>query len=351
MGIAYHTYEGNNAVVGLIRGHREGQTVALRADMDALPIQENSQAAYCSQKENIMHACGHDGHMAILLGTAKVLVEQKHRLKGNVKLLFQPAEETVGGAKNMIALGCMENPKVDYVFSQHMDPEIECGTLRSKANEFNASSDVIEIIVKGKKAHGASPDLGIDAIYVAANMILSLQSILSRRVGANDAVALNIGKFIGGVAHNVIADEARLSVMLRATKPAVRSKVKAHLIKTVHAIAHANDAQVTINMEEGYDAIVNDEGSIERVVKIAKTYLGEKSYTTMEYPFLGVEDFAYFLHEAKGAFYQLGSANMEKGILGQLHTSEYDMDENTLLYGMLMQLGLVFDIIGEENDH
>lgn len=347
-GIEYAAYENTNAVVGLIRGVNDGKTVALRADMDALPINEENTVPYRSVHEGVMHACGHDGHTAVLLGTAKILYGMREKLHGNVKLLFQPAEETVGGAETMISLGCMDNPKVDYVFGLHMDPAIECGTLRSKAGVFNANGDEIEIKVKGKKSHGASPELGIDAIYVASGIVVDLQSLVSRRLSPFDNAVMTIGKIEGGTASNVIADQVRMSIMLRTTDSAVRKHMKEWIKKIAELTAEANGAACEVNFYPSYTAAINDKECTDLVEAVSKELLGDNTYHSVEHPFLGLEDFAYFLKKARGAFYQLGCGNKAKDITASTHTSNFDMDEDALINGVMMQTGIVCRLIGEK---
>lgn len=348
MGIEYSTYDDMNGIVGLIRSGRPGKTVALRADMDALPIKEKNETSYKSRKDGVMHACGHDVHMAILLGTAKVLSNIKGGLEGNIKILFQPAEETDGGAKRMIERGCMENPKVDYVFSQHVEPEIECGLVRSKAKYFNASSNTFYVIIKGKKSHGAYPEQGIDAVYTGASIIMSLQSLVSRRISAVDPAVLTIGKIEGGTASNIVADEVKFTIMLRTTSKETREKMIHWIQDTIELMCRVNGAECEIDTCHGYDAIYNDPGCTNEVERICNKYLGENSYLTLEAPFMGVEDFAYFLTEAPGNFYQLGCRDEKNGIVSGLHFDTFDVAEGTIEKGILMQCALACEFLSKK---
>ena len=209
LNIPYTVLPGMHGVVGMISSGREGPTVALRADMDALPIQEQTGLAFASQKEGVMHACGHDVHTAVLLGTASVLAENKALFRGNVKLFFQPAEEGVGGAKRMIAAGCMENPHVEAVFGLHSAPRLPAGKIGTKPGWTSASSDEIKIRVHGKSAHGASPDEGVDAIYIASQLVVALYGLMARRVRGTDSIALNVGKFHAGNRHHAVSVACR----------------------------------------------------------------------------------------------------------------------------------------------
>ena len=241
LNIPYTVLPGMHGVVGMISSGREGPTVALRADMDALPIQEQTGLAFASQKEGVMHACGHDVHTAVLLGTASVLAENKALFRGNVKLFFQPAEEGVGGAKRMIAAGCMENPHVEAVFGLHSAPRLPAGKIGTKPGWTSASSDEIKIRVHGKSAHGASPDEGVDAIYIASQLVVALYGLMARRVRGTDSIALNVGKFHAGNANNIICECAELEAMYRTFRADTRQRMKQEICDLVHSLCKGRD--------------------------------------------------------------------------------------------------------------
>ena len=345
MKIPFYEIDGTTAVVGLIEGQPGGNTVALRADMDALPIQEVSDKPYASKNPGVMHACGHDVHMAALLGTAKVLNEMKQEFKGNVKLLFQPAEECDGGAIRMVEAGCLENPHVDYVFGLHVDAEIPCGTLRTKAGAFNASSDTFNIKIKGKKAHGAAPEQGIDSIVTASQIVCSLQSIVSRMVSPTRSAVITVGEFHGGKAQNVICDLVEMSVMVRTVQAEVRESVLNAVRSVVKNTCAIYGSDYEIEETHGYDSMYNNSKCVELIRDVATELLGDAAFSYVEYPFLGCEDFCYFCKDRPGAFYQLGSANEAIGISSHTHSSTYDADPETVANGMLMQAGLVLKIL------
>lgn len=349
MGIEYSTYEDMNGVIGIIKGGKPGKTIAFRADMDALPILEKNEVPYKSKNDGTMHACGHDVHMAILLGTAKVLASLKEELAGNVKLFFQPAEESDGGAKRMIERGAMENPKVDYVFSQHVEPEIELGLIRSKPKYFNASSNTFYVTIHGKKSHGAYPEQGVDGIYTAAAIIMNLQSLISRRIAAVDPAVLTIGKIEGGTASNIIADDVKFTIMLRTTRKETREKLIKGIQETIESISKINGAECEVIMGQyGYDAIYNDPDCTSEVERICNHYLSQGSYLDLEAPFMGVEDFAYFLQEAPGTYYQLGCRDEKKGIVSGLHFDTFDVADGTIEKGILMQCGLAVEFLSKK---
>ncbi len=344
--VEYRRVPGMTGIVAIIRGAQNGPTIALRADMDALPIQEDSNKSYRSQNIGVMHACGHDVHTAILLGTARALNNVREHLEGNVKLFFQPAEEANGGAKRMVAAGCMKDPDVTRVFGLHVDAAIPCGTLRTKAGAFNASSDTFDVTFTGKKAHGADPEKGADAILAACSAVVSLQSVVSRRVSPHDSVVLTVGKIAGGDARNVIADKATLSIMLRTTDAGARRRACDALCSILNGTSVMHGVELQIEHQSGYDSMSNDVECVEQIHRVADKVLGEGAYSTVMHPFMGCEDFCYFCTDVPGAFYQLGSKNEALGITAPTHSSKYDADPETVAIGMRMQIGLVFDSIG-----
>lgn len=347
-GVEHYPVPGMTGVVGIVRGERPGKTIALRADMDALPLQESSTKPYRSQNDGVMHACGHDVHTAILLGTARVLQDARHHLQGNVKLFFQPAEETTGGAKRMVAAGCMQNPPVDYVFGLHVDAAIPCGTLRTKAGAFNASSDSYEVVIHGKKAHGSEPHLGQDAIVAAASVVTELQTVVSRRISPHDTVVITVGKIAGGVADNVIADRAHLSIMVRTTCHDARRQANETLVSVIEHACAIHGVTADVRRYRGYDTMYNSKECVEIVRQVANNVLGQGAFSYVERPFMGCEDFCYFCEEVPGVFYQLGSRNEALGIIAPTHSPEYDADPETVPTGMKMQAGIVFTLIGDD---
>ncbi|SFI24170.1 amidohydrolase [Tindallia magadiensis] len=325
-------------VVALIAGKKPGKTIALRADMDALPIQEETKVTYASKHKGIMHACGHDAHMTILLGVAKALKKYEPYLKGNVKLMFQPAEETVGGAERMIAEGVLQNPEVDMVYGLHVAPELEVGTVGIRYGQMNASSDTIEIKIKGKNTHGAYPHRGVDAILIAGEMITGLQSIVSRNIDPRDSAVLSFGKIQGGSQGNIIADEVVLTGTLRTFDPEVRSRAKEKIIQMVQTLPKAFGGEGDISIEPGYSALINHKETTTIVENQAIKALGKENVQPIETPSLGVEDFSFFLQEKKGTFFRLGVGNREKGITAPGHSKEFNIDEDSLRIGVYLQI-------------
>ena len=345
LNIPYTVLPGMHGVVGMISSGREGPTVALRADMDALPIQEQTGLAFASQKEGVMHACGHVVHTAVLLGTASVLAENKALFRGNVKLFFQPAEEGVGGAKRMIAAGCMENPHVEAVFGLHSAPRLPAGKIGTKPGWTSASSDEIKIRVHGKSAHGASPDEGVDAIYIASQLVVALYGLMARRVRGTDSIALNVGKFHAGNANNIICECAELEAMYRTFRADTRQRMKQEICDLVHSLCKGFGGWAEITIEEGYDGHANDADRTRRLMELSRELMGEDAFVLRETPDMGTEDFCYFGQKAPAVFFDLGTGSAPGHPVMPLHSSRFTVDEDALYYGILMEAALALDYL------
>ncbi len=335
-------------VLGIIKGRNKGKTIAVRADIDALPIQEKNDLPYRSVNPGVMHACGHDAHAAIVLGVARIikeLADSGDSINGNVKLFFQPAEETIGGAERMIKEGCMENPKVDYVLGLHVMPYIDAGVVELKYNKLNASTDSIKIILKGKAAHGAYPDKGVDAIVMAGHVITGLQSIVSRNTSPLNSVVLSLGKISGGVKNNVIADEVKISGTLRTLDHETRQYSKDRISDLVNNVAAAFGGRGFTSFSEGYQALINDNEVVDLIKENAEKLLGRKNVEFKEFPSMGAEDFSYFLDAAKGAFFHLGCGNKAKGITENIHTANFNIDEECLKVGVGLQVENILTLL------
>lgn len=336
MGIPY-TKSAGTGIVGLIQGARPGATVALRGDMDALPILEAEDREYRSKIPGKMHACGHDAHMTCLLGAARILNHYKAELAGNVKLFFQPAEETVGGALPMIKEGVLENPKVDAVFGLHVSSDIPAGQIGVKYGQMNASSDDLSIIVRGENGHGAYPHSGRDAIVIAAHVITALQTIVSRNVDPRRAAVITIGMISGGTANNILAQEVKLTGTIRTLEPNVREQVKERIQEVAALTARALGGEAEVTYEEGYTSLINNDALVDLVKRNGEELLGEQHVRINELPNMGVEDFAYFAENVPGAFFHLGVRNEETGCVYPVHHPNFDLDERSLAVGAAMQ--------------
>lgn len=345
LGIAHEVLHEMNAVVGVIDTDREGSVVALRADMDALPIQEQTDLPFKSQNPGVMHACGHDVHTAILLGTAAVLQNQRTALRGKIKLFFQPAEEGNGGAQVMISAGCMENPHVDAVFGLHCSPRYPAGKVSTCAGHVNANSDECSIVVRGKTSHGASPEDGVDAIYIACQLVNALHGLSSRRVCATDAISLNVGTFVAGQANNIICDRVDLGVMFRTIRQDTRARIKEEIKVLAEGMCRSMGGSAEVTFTPGYDSQENDVVLTERFVELCGELLPEDSFVLREHPDLGTEDFCYFGQKAPSLFYDLGTGTLNGHPNRPLHSCEFTVDEASLYYGILLQSALVADYL------
>ncbi|MGB6128700.1 MAG: amidohydrolase [Psychrilyobacter sp.] len=330
-----HKKMAKTGVVGEIKGKNALKTIALRADIDALPILEKNDVSYKSKNHGVMHACGHDAHTTILLGVAKILSEQKDELGVNIRFIFQPAEETVGGAEPMIEEGVLDG--VDAIFGLHVSSLIEKGSVEYRYKQMNASSDNIEIEVQGQSAHGAYPGDGVDAIVITAQLITAMQTIVSR-IDARDSAVLTIGKIAGGTAHNIIADSVKLTGTLRTLDPKVRELVKEKLDVLVNTLPISMGGNGILKIGKGYSALINDDKMVELVKKNAGDILGIENVLEKEKANMGVEDFGYYLEKIPGVFFNLGVKNEKKGIMASAHNEYFDIDEEALHLGVAIQI-------------
>ena len=336
MGLTYKTGVGKSGIVVDIEGKNKDITIALRADMDALPILECGNKEYSSTISGHMHACGHDVHTAILLGVAKTISENKDSLPCNVRLLFQPAEETTGGALPMIEDGCLEG--VDAIFGLHVDPTIECGVIGIKYGAYCASSTDVIIEVEGKSCHGAYPSQGVDAIVATCGIVTNLQSVISRNIDSRDSAVLSFGKIIGGEKENIVAQNVRVSGTLRTLSPEIKNKVKERVKEMVEFTAKGYGATGKVTYRDSYTALINHDEYIDIVKENGKELLGDSGIYVKTLANMGVEDFAYFVEKVPGAFFNLGVGNKKKGITAPLHNDKFDIDEDSLKIGVALQI-------------
>ena len=332
-GIEYKKLSGTG-VVGLIKGDKEGKTLAIRADIDALAITEKNDVDYKSQNEGVMHACGHDGHTAILLGTAKILSEMKEDIKGNIKLIFQPAEEGPGGAKPMIEQGVLENPKVDYIIGLHINPDIKSGKVGIKKGKMLAAPDYFKIKVKGKGTHGARPEEGIDPITIGSQIVMGLQQIKSREVEALNPLVISCGSFHSGNAFNAIPEEAVIKGTVRSFDNELRSKIKKRIHEIIENITKAYRADYDYEYNFVYPPAYNDPELTTVMGEVIKEKLGENNLYEIPKPSMGGDDFAYFSQRVPGTYMRLGTKNEDKGIVNSLHSPNFNLDEKILKQGV-----------------
>lgn len=330
-------------VIGLIEGAYPGETVAIRADMDALPLTEPEGCPFRSEHEGMMHACGHDAHTAMALGAAKVLNGLKAQLHGKVKFLFQPAEETDGGAEPMVRAGAMDNPHVDRVYGLHVMPHLPVGKVETRAGTLNASTDEIQLIIRGKAGHGAYPEQGTDAIVCAAQVITALQSVVSRNVSPLQSAVVTIGNIEGGTAQNIICDEVRMQGTLRTANADLRRMMKERITRIAEGVAAAMGCTAQVDIVPGYAALVNDNAEAARVRRVATRLFGSENVVEKPTPSMGGEDFSFFSDCAPGAFFHVGCVSPGWMPAPPLHSRDFRLNEDCLTIGTLMHVALALD--------
>jgi len=332
LGIEYRHGMAGTGVVALVKGKNpKKRIVALRGDMDALPIREANNVPYKSQNEGVMHACGHDVHTSSLLGTVKVLHALRDKFEGTVKCIFQPGEEKLpGGASIMISEGVLENPKPVSIFGQHVHPPLRAGMIGLKGGIYMASSDEIYVTVKGRGGHGAMPQDCIDPVAIAAQLIVSLQQIVSRYADPGTPSVLTFGKInsVGG-ATNVIPNEVKLEGTFRTMNELWRAEAHKRMKKMAETIAKSMGAACVFNIVKGYPVLYNHEALTIRTKSRAVEYLGNDKVVDLPMR-MTAEDFAYFSQAMPACFYRLGTGNPERGITSPIHTDTFDIDESAL---------------------
>lgn len=320
-------------VVGLLRGKTGGPTVLVRADMDALPLEENNQTDYASETPQVMHACGHDGHVAMGLGAARWMAAHRDEIAGNVKFVFQPAEEGPGGAKPMIEAGVLENPRVDVALGLHLWSNLPLGHIGVTDGPTLACTDHLALDIIGVGGHGAQPQRTVDPIVVAAHVITALQTIASRKVDPFDAVVVTFGAIHAGKAGNVIPERVELKGTVRAMHPALRDQLPPMLHRIIAGVCDAFEARFDLRYEHGYPATVNNPEVAAMVRASAREVLGEAGEIVVVRT-MGGEDMSYFLNAVPGCFFFMGCNNHERGLIHPHHSPRFDFDEDVLPLGV-----------------
>lgn len=332
LGLEVQTGVGGGAVIGLLRGAHAGPTLALRADMDALPIQDAKNVSYRSRVPGVMHACGHDGHTAMLMGAASILTSMKAQLYGNILFIFQHAEEMLpGGAKSIVEAKVLDG--VDAIYAIHLWSPLPTGYVQYRAGAMLASSDTVDVNIIGKGGHGGMPHQTTDAIAIATHAIVNLQSIISRQINPIQAGVISIGSIHGGDAANVIADTCRWKGTVRAFTPDIREYLLQQIKAVVHHTCSMYGADYELNICKGYPPVVTDPEETEKLRQVAEKIVGSAKMKEME-PLMGGEDFAYYLNEIPGAFFFVGAGNKWRGITAPHHHPEFDIDEAALKIGL-----------------
>lgn len=338
-----------HGVIGLLKGARPGPVVAVRADMDALPITETINVPYRSQNPGVKHACGHDVHMAVQLGVAEVLAGMRAHLSGSVKFIFQPAEEgppagETGGAALMIKEGALENPRPQAIFGLHVMPNVEVGQIAYNTGPAMATSDRFYLTIRGQKVHGAYPHEGVDAITAAAECITALQTMRSRRVDATEPLVISVGQIRGGNRFNIIADEVVMEGTMRTLSEEVRRRAQELMKQTVTGVASAYGATAELRFEEATALTYNEPRLVEETLPTLRRLVGVDNVISRK-PQMGAEDFSYFQKVIPGFFYFLGVGNRTRGIAAMIHTPEFDVDEESLVVGVNVMSNVLLDYL------
>jgi len=342
-GVARH------GVVALLKGAKPGPVVAVRADMDALPIQETIDVPYKSQNPGVKHACGHDVHTTVGLGVAEVLSKMREEIRGTVKFIFQPAEEGApageeGGASLMIKEGVLENPRPAAIFGLHTEPDLQAGQIGYHSGPAMASADTFRVTVTGKNAHGAQPHMGVDAVVVASECVLALQHIRSRRIDPLEPLVITVGTIQGGSRFNIIAGEVRMTGTMRTLSDQVRERAQALMRETLQHVTAAYGATFELSFDNGNPVTYNEPTLVEETLPTIRRVVGDKNAVAIR-PFMPAEDFSLYQKVIPGFYYFLGVGNREKGITASWHTPEFDVDEESLVVGVKVMSNTLLDYL------
>ena len=344
MGVETRKGVGGTGVLGVLKGAKKGRVVALRADMDGLPVQEHSDVDFRSKNDGVMHACGHDTHVAMLLGAARILAENREELCGTVKFLFQPAEEHGGrgGALPMIEEGVMKDPKVDYVFGLHISNNQKSGEVGVREGSFMAAPDTFKVKIIGRGGHGSAPHETVDPVYVAAHVILALQGVSARMINPIRPFVITVGSVHSGTKENIIPDEAFLEGTIRTLDEGTRKRAKKKVEEVAKGVSRSFGADAEVEFEQdAYPVTVNDQRTTRTAAGVLKMIPGLKVKEVD--PVMGGEDFSRFLQKAPGTFYFLGTNNPAKGCVYPNHSSKFKVDEDVLKLGAASLALLAFE--------
>jgi amidohydrolase len=340
---------GKYGVTALLVGAKPGPVVAVRADMDALPIQEVNDVPYKSLVPGVKHACGHDAHTTIELGVAEILSKMKDEIHGTIKFIFQPAEEGApageeGGAKLLIKEGALENPRPQVIFGLHTNPAQEVGTIGYHVGPAMASSDTFSITIHGKSSHGAQPQNGVDAVVVASQAVLALQNIRSRRIDPLEPLVLTVGTINGGTRFNIIAGEVKMTGTMRTLNEDVRAHAVAMMRETLQNVTAAYGATFDLNFEDSNPVTYNQPSLVEETLPTIQRVVGTQNAIALK-PFMPSEDFANYQKVVPGFYYYLGVGNKAKGITAGWHTADFDIDEESLVVGVKVMSNVLLDYL------
>lgn len=335
---------GENGIVATLYGGHKGKTIAYRADMDALPLKEENAYDFASKHEGRMHACGHDGHVTIALGILKILSGIKNDIEGNIKFIFQPAEETTGGALNMINDGALQNPDVDYILGSHIWPSQESGKIGLRSGAIMAGTDIVDITIEGKGGHGAIPHKAINPIVVGSKIISEVEGIKNYFVPSSQNSVISFGSFKAGETNNVIPQSARLLGSVRTFSKETQDIYISKLTDIIKGVETLYGAKCDLNYITNYPPTINDDQVVAKIEKTMLEYGLQDKIVHIDEPSMGAEDFSYFLQNVPGSYIFIGSRNEQKGIVQEVHHPKYDMDEAIFetIPGILSKLILEF---------
>jgi len=353
LGLEVRTGVGGHGVVATLRGKKPGKTLAIRSDMDGLLVGEETGLSFASKNEGRMHACGHDAHMAMTLGAAQVLSRHRGELSGNVKFLFQPAEEGPGGAKPMIRDGALKNPKVDAVLGMHVGsiwPEAKPGQVYVSHGAMLACLDRIDVKIQGSGGHGAAPHRAVDPINLACHVVAALQTIVSREVNPAEPAVVTIGKIAGGSAYNVIPGEVVLEGTVRALTRELREFLEKRIEQIIRGVTGAMRGKYEYRYTYGYPPLVNDARFTEEFAEVAREIVGPKNVKEIPEPSMGGEDMAYFLEAVPGTWFFLAGCNRRKGQVHPHHHPRFDVDEEVLWKGTALLSAMALRWLGGRRD-
>lgn len=329
-------------VVAILQGKKQGKNITLRADIDALPIQEKTGLPYASKRAGFMHACGHDGHTAMLMGATFVLSKFKDEFNGSVRFVFQPGEEIAAAGKDLVEKGALKNPKPDAVIALHAWPGLREGTIASKPGVLMAASDFFKIEIKGKGAHGSRPEDSIDPILTAARVVESLQSVVSRNVSALDPVVISVCRISGGTNSNVIPDRVEMEGTVRYLKAELGKNIPAHMKRAVKGVCDSMGASYELSYSSPYIPTMNDPAIVDLGRSIAKRVLGPSGWIELKDPSMGGEDFAYYILKYPGAMFRIGMGKESPS----LHNSKFDFNDHALRNGILFLASTALEFLG-----
>jgi amidohydrolase len=340
---------GKYGVTALLVGSKPGPVVAVRADMDALPIQEVNDVPYKSLVPGVKHACGHDLHTTVELGVAEILSKMREEVHGTVKFIFQPAEEGApageeGGAKLLIKEGALDNPRPQVIFGLHTEPNLQVGQVGYHVGPAMASSDTFSVTIRGKSAHGAQPQNGVDAVVVASQAVLALQNIRSRRIDPLEPLVITVGTIQGGTRFNIIAGEVKMTGTMRTLNNEVRDRALAMMRETLQNVTAAYGATFELNIEDSNPVTYNEPSLVEETLPTIRRVVGDGNAVQLK-PFMPSEDFSYYQKVVPGFYYYLGVGNRAKGITAGWHTPDFDVDEDSLVVGVKVMSNVLLDYL------